>query len=140
MEALRHILRRNTVAAWTVIALALLLKLLVPAGFMPTMTAHGLEMTFCPGMVEIPTAATKPMAGMAHAMPGHQQGKEAPAKPDSPCAFAGLTAPSLGGTDIVLLAMAFAAIVAASLFFQPIAPITRRAFLRPPLRGPPAHI
>lgn len=145
MGSLRHLLRRNALAAWAVIAGALLMKAIVPAGFMPVMTANGMAMVWCPGMTsaapERAAMASTTMPGMMHhAIPAHpRQGEQAPAKADVPCAFAGLTAPSLGGADIVLLAIAFAAIVAAALLFKPIAPIARRAFLRPPLRGPPAH-
>jgi hypothetical protein len=160
VNGLRHLLRRNALAAWAVIASALLMKAIVPAGFMPMMTTDGLAIVLCSGMAGGTTTATPPgpaaaMPGMAHsgmahpdrALPdeahpadmGHSRhGEQTPAKPDVPCAFAGLTAPSLGGVDIVLLAAAFAAILAAALLPRPTPPIVRRAFLRPPLRGPPA--
>lgn len=149
MGSLRLLLRRNALAAWAVIAAALLMKAIVPAGFMPVMTASGMAMLWCPGMTEVaPASMTMAMAPQASVMPGmthhatathHRQGEQAPAKSEGPCAFAGLTAPGLAGVDIVLLAIAFAAIVAAALLFKPIAPVARCAFLRPPLRGPPAR-
>jgi hypothetical protein len=125
----------------------LLMRAIVPAGFMPMATANGIELVLCSGMAQPSDTTTAPAAAgmMHHAMPHHAMparvdgGHQIPAKPDAPCAFAGLTAPSLGGTDIVLLAIAFASVVAAALFQRPNAPIRPRPFLRPPLRGPPAH-
>ncbi|WP_242185660.1 hypothetical protein [Sphingomonas sp. CARO-RG-8B-R24-01] len=144
MTALRPFLHRNALAVWLLIACALLMKAVVPSGFMPVMTANGLEIVLCPGVTADASAGAMP-GMMHHAMPaiakqdGRTPAKQAPAKAETPCAFAGLTLPGLGGVDIVLLVIAVAAIVAAGLFFQPIAPIARSAFLRPPLRGPPVH-
>ncbi len=140
MGSLRFLLRQNALAAWVVIAVALLMKAVVPAGFMPAMTAAGMTVVPCSGMTTVSTPALA-MPGMVHhAMPAHPTGQEqAPAKPDAPCAFAGLTTPGLGGADMVLPALAFAVLVAAALLFPPIARITRLAFLRPPLRGPPTR-
>ncbi|WP_010161368.1 DUF2946 family protein [Sphingomonas sp. PAMC 26617] len=139
MGPLRILLRRNALATWMVIAAAVLMKAIVPAGFMPERTASGIAVVLCPGMATAPErAGVMPgMAAPALSPPrkGHDQ---APAKPDVPCAFAGLTAPSFGGIDLVLPAIAIAATLAAARLFAPNAPIARRAFLRPPLRGPPA--
>ena len=150
MAALRPFLHSNAALAWAVIVGALLMRAVVPAGFMPMATAHGIELVLCSGMAKPSDTTIAPAAGMMpgiqhHAMPDHAMPAGAdgehqiPAKPEAPCAFAGLTAPSIGGADIVLLAIAFASVVAAALFQRPDAPIRPRPFLRPPLRGPPAH-
>jgi len=156
MAALRPFLQSNTALVWAVIVCALLMRAIVPAGFMPMATANGIELVLCSGMAQPSDPTTAPaaagmMPGMQHhAMPDHAMpdhalpgrgdgGHQIPAKPEAPCAFAGLTAPSLGGADIVLLAIAFASVVAAAVFQRPNAPIRPRPFLRPPLRGPPAH-
>jgi hypothetical protein len=147
MAALRPFLHSNAALVWAVIVCALLMRAIVPAGFMPMATANGIQLVLCSGMAQPSDTMTAPAAAgmMHHAMPHHAMparvdgGHQIPAKPDAPCAFAGLTAPSLGGADIVLLAIAFASVVAAALFQRPDAPIRPRPFLRPPLRGPPAH-
>ena len=74
--------------ASAMLACALLLRLLVPAGWMPVRDATGLHLTICTGtgpmaMPMAPGTTAGPMAGMAHHMPGDQQGI-----PEHPCAFA----------------------------------------------------
>jgi len=142
MAALRPFLHGNAALVWAVIVCALLMRAIVPVGFMPMATANGIELVLCSGTAQPSDTTPTPVAtGMTHhAMPARADGGHpVPAKPEAPCAFAGLTAPSLGGTDIFLLAIAFASVVAAALFQRPDAPIRPRPFLRPPLRGPPAH-
>lgn len=131
MRALRQLLTRHTCAAWLTVACTLAMKLVVPVGFMPSMVGGHVAIVLCSGMG--PEAMKMAMPGMA----GHEDGKHAPAKPETPCLGAGIAAPVLSGADPILLAFAFAvAIVAALLLATPPPPI-RRAHLRPPLRGPP---
>ena len=108
---------------------ALILRVLVPAGYMPAWSGGTPTLQLCPGSV--PAAA--PMAGMHHGAVKH----EAPASPEQPCDFAGLAAPVLGSADPVLLiaalAFAFALAVSGGALSLP-APPSR---LRPPLRAPP---
>lgn len=134
MRGMRHLFRHRRGLVWLVVALALVMKVLVPAGFMPVFGTHGVQIVICSG--------NGPMT-MEMAMPGQGGGHDgdhgAPARHDAPCAFAGLAAPSLGGADIIQLAIALAAIVALGLAFTPPAPHAPPAFLRPPLRGPPAR-
>ena len=124
-------------SAW-VIALALLMKLLVPAGFMPVVSAGAITIQICGGTVSAPM----PMAATAvGAMPGmmHHQDKSDHQGREMPCAFAGLTAPALAATDALLLAAAIAFVVATG-FRRSIPTLVRAAaFLRPPLRGAPAR-
>ena len=88
-------------SAW-VIALALLMKLLVPAGFMPVVSEGGITIEICAGTVPARTSMEPGMAaGMAATMPGmhhqdqsdHQDGSDHQGR-EMPCAFAGLTAPA----------------------------------------------
>jgi len=132
MRSLRQRIHGNLAAAWALLALSLAMKFVVPIGYMPMFSAAGIEIVICTGMG--PATATMAMPGMDH---GKKGGDHAPAKPDAPCAFAGLSAPSLGGADIVQLAVALAAIVAACILAVAVLRIARQAFLRPPLRGPP---
>lgn len=132
-------------SAW-VIALALLMKLLVPAGFMPVVSGGGITIEICAGTVPARTSIEPGMAAkMAAAMPGmthhqdqsdHQDGSEHQGR-EMPCAFAGLTAPALAATDLPLLAAAIAFVVATGYRTTVPSVVRAAAFLRPPLRGPP---
>jgi hypothetical protein len=131
VNALRRlVLRRPILAAWLV-AMALMMKMLVPAGFMPSATGGFMTVQLCTGMG--PQTVTMALPGKA----GEHDGQDQHGKVDQPCAFSGLAAPTLAAADAVLLAAAIAFILAAA--FMPAAPpmAVRRAFLRPPLRGPP---
>ena len=141
-------------AAWLVAA-ALLMKAIVPTGYMASVSDGSLRIELCPGSSPRPPAAATP--NMAHApgmmMPGMSHGgdmshgaenahhsgggEDGHGQPESPCAFAGLSAPSLAGADAPLLAAALAFIVAAAFFAVLPQLFAAPAFLRPPLRGPP---
>ena len=113
-------------------AIALLLKILVPAGYMISNEPSGLAITVCSGMAAMP--------GMS--MPGdrsHQGKSEEHGKAGVPCPFAGLSAHALAAIDPVLLVELFAFIMAAGVGAVGIAASSGRTWLRPPLRAPPAH-
>lgn len=131
MNALRRLLARRHLAL-LICAAALLLKLLVPAGYMITAEGGRVSLTVCTGLA--PSAAVTAMPGMHHDMPAKDHGK-----PEQPCAFAGLAAQMLDAIDPTLLAAALAFIIAAALVRVLPAPPRRAAFLRPPLRAPPAY-
>lgn len=134
----RHLLTHNALAM-LVIVVALAMKAIVPAGFMPMLVEGRVVIALCSG--------SGPVTAMAdtghHAAMIVQHG--GPSKPDSPqhdnkpqpCAFAGLTAPSLAGADPVMLAGAIAFVLALGLQIVVALPTIRPARLRPPLRGPP---
>ncbi|WP_156678576.1 DUF2946 family protein [Sphingomonas profundi] len=135
MTALRrHLLRHRLSAGW-LIALALMMKLLVPTGYMTSVSAGTITIELCSGtgpMKMTPVRMTMP--GMAH-----HSGKGDHARPDMPCAFSALAAPSLGGADPLILAGAIAFILL-TVFRAAVrpAPPAPALHLRPPLRGPPA--
>jgi hypothetical protein len=104
---------------------ALLLRLAVPAGFMPVLHHGQLSLAICSGYG---TAA----AGPAHGMPSPDKPKA-----DGSCAFADLALSLIGGADPVQLGAALLFIIAASLFFAALLPPPAGLRLRPPLRGPP---
>lgn len=140
MQPFRHLLAQRHLAA-LLLAAALLLKLLVPTGYMIAVDHGRLSIIVCPGMTPAPTPM--PMAGMDHGMAQDMAMPHDPAKPadhgkaEMPCAFAGLSAQVLGAVDIVLLAIALAVVAAMALRGRP-TPAPRDApRLRPPLRGPP---
>jgi hypothetical protein len=119
-----------------VLACALAMKILVPAGFMPVVSGGRVTIEICGGTVPVQTVMA-PM--MAMAMPGmaHHSGKSDHQEREMPCAFSGLTAPSLAAVDPVLLAIAIAFIVGLVFRVRTAVPIAAQAHLRPPLRGPP---
>lgn len=124
-------------------AAALLLKLLVPGGYMIASDHGRLSIVICSGMATPP--ATVAMPGMDHAMAmamAHGTMPDADkstdhGKPDMPCAFAGLSAQVLGAVDVVLLATALAAVAVMALQATPRVAPRATPHLRPPLRGPP---
>ena len=123
----RFILSHRRVAA-ALIALALAMKLFVPAGFMPVASPGQIMVLVCTEFgpkhvaIEVPGMPAKPDDG---------------AKMDPPCAFAGLGLAWLPGADAVLFAAALAFILA--LGFASVTPprLLRARHAWPPLRGPP---
>ncbi len=109
----------------------LILRLAVPAGFMPVLQHGQLTLTICSGSaVESQPAAGAAPAGAEH----HDEGKP---RADNNCAFADLALPLIGGADSVQLTAALLFAAAAALFFAAILPPRAMLRLRPPLRGPP---
>jgi len=119
------LLRHRRLAAWLAAA-ALLVKVLVPTGFMPAVVGGVMVVELCTG------AGLK---SVAVAVP--QDDEHGSGTADMPCAFAGLAAPVLGAADPALLALALVFIIAAALHTPQQAPRTAALRLRPPLRGPP---
>ena len=120
------------------LACALVMKILVPAGFMPVVSGGHVTIEICGGIAPAQTVMA-PMMAMAITMPGmaHHSGKSDHQEREMPCAFSGLSAPSLAAVDPVLLAIAIAFIVGLVRHVRTAVPIAAQAYLRPPLRGPP---
>jgi hypothetical protein len=119
--------------AIALLALALVVRVLVPAGWMPAQ-GNGLAITLCSGSGAV--AAWVDADGKIR--------KQDPAKgamPDHPCAFAGLGAPMLGGelSTPALLRPAPRDEVAA-LHLAPAAIGKGLAAPPPPATGPPATV
>lgn len=135
MSALRAFLRDHRRLAVLLLALALLVKALVPAGFMLASGARVLTVEICadPSGTRMTKQIVIPADGKSHQSPGDH------AKADGACAFSGLHMAALGGADAALLTLALAFILL--LGFAPQAPplAAEPAYLRPPLRGPPLH-
>ena len=130
MPSTRALMLRHPVLVATLLFCALIVRVLVPAGYMPVAGGGALMLQLCPGTAP---AAAAPMAGMHHDGAKH----DAPGKAEQPCAFAGLAAPALGSTDpaLLLAALAFVLLLAISggVLTIPAPP----SHLRPPLRAPP---
>ncbi len=128
MQPIRAFLRHNRRLALGVVVLALLIKTLIPAGYMLSDQSHVLTVTIC-GDASGQTM-TKQIAVPA-ADGDHAKG-------EVKCVWGLLAMAALGGADLALLAGALAFILALGLAPSRPAPPSRRFHLRPPLRGPPA--
>ncbi|WP_298675784.1 hypothetical protein [uncultured Sphingomonas sp.] len=129
MAALRRLLRTCPALAALIVAAALLVRVLVPAGYMPTLDNGRIVIAVCSGYGPAMMAITIP--GLDHH--DAQDGDQA----KSPCAFADLALPMIGGADPIQLAQALLFILAIALLLAETAPPRAAARLRPPLRGPP---
>lgn len=134
MTGLRRLLRSHRALAAFVVAAALALRLLVPAGFMPTMEGGRLVISICSGFGP---AKTMEMTGATHAGMEHHGNPDGD-RAQSPCAFADLALPVIGGMDPIQLAAAIVFVMAAGLVLATALPPRLSGRLRPPLRGPPA--
>lgn len=129
MDALRAFFRMHRRLAFGAVVLAVLIKALIPAGYMLSDRAHVLTVTICSDasgqlatkQIEVPT-----------------DGKSDHAKAEGTCAWGMLATAALGGADVLLLALALAFILALGLRPSRPASPSRGSYLRPPLRGPPA--
>jgi hypothetical protein len=114
------------VAAW-MIALALVVKILVPAGYMIGADAGTITVVLCSGSGQ--AQMVMPISGSDRQ---DHQGKA------MPCAFSGLSAPSVAGADPLVLAVAIAFIIETALRVVAAQQVEAPLHLRPHLRGPPA--
>ena len=138
VQAVRHLLAQRYFAV-LVCAATLLLKVLVPTGYMIDNDHGRIAITICSGTAPQKMTMTMAVPGMHGAMPDHGKSK-GHGKAEMPCAFSGLSAAMLGAIDPVQLAAMIVFILALGLIATiPPAP-SRPAYLRPPLRGPPAHL
>lgn len=128
MQPIRAFLRDNRRLALGLMALALLIKALIPSGYMlGDKASHVLAVTIC-GDASGKTMTkqiTVPDEGGDHA------------KVEAKCVWGLLTMAALGGADVLLLAAALVFIL--KLGFAPPRPTlpSRGSYLHPPLRGPP---
>ncbi len=137
IEAMRSGRGRLRTIALALLACALALRLLIPAGWMPVVDATGLHLTLCSGSGPIEPVThhdMKAMAGTAH----HHQHHHEQGMPDHPCAFAGL---GLALAEPVLPEIALIApVVEATVAVIPATVAIGRGLAAPPPppTGPPA--
>ncbi|MES2986599.1 MAG: hypothetical protein V4808_01710 [Pseudomonadota bacterium] len=126
MTSLRAIVRAHRGAAALLLAMALLLRVVVPAGFMPSMENGQMVVGVC--------NSTGPSTVVID-IPGLEHKKDV----QKGCAFSDLSLSSLAGTDPLLIAALIAFMMALGLVFAHQFPPRAPVRLRPPLRGPPPH-
>lgn len=135
MQSMRRLFRDRPALAALVIALALCLRIALPAGMMLAPQAMVLKVTICADAthglesrdVVIPLADPVSQSGKTHA------------KDSAPCPYGALSL-ALVGVDAVLLAIALAFILAAGIACVRSLRLAAGQRLRPPLRGPPALV
>lgn len=146
MTAIRSLFAQRHLAV-LLCAAALLLKLLIPAGYMIGQVDGQAAIILCPGSAPVPDTAPMAHGGamamdhgsMVHDRSGHGAGhSDKDHGRDMPCAFAGLTAPGLAATDPIQLALLIAFVMAVGLAMPVLPRPVAAPYLRPPLRGPPA--
>ena len=131
MLHLRRLAMSNRCWAATLFGLALLLKALMPAGYMTVSSGKSITVEICSG--------TGPASFTLHIpADGDSKGGKGSTSAEQPCAFAGLGAQALAAVDPVILAAALAFAFIVALRFVDLRLPRHRAHIRPPLRGPPA--
>lgn len=115
----------------------LLLKLLVPTGYMIGSDHGRIAITICSGVA--PQTMMMEMPGMQGDMPDHGKSKDH-GKAEMPCAFLGLSAAMTGAIDPIQLAALIAFLMAVGITGVLAAAPSSPTYLRPPLRGPPATL
>ena len=133
MKQIRALIRNYRNLAIVLLALALCIKALVPAGYMIGGSAKILTIEICnDGLGKRFTKQISIPIDSSHgAQKQHGQ-------TDGRCAYSALAMAGLAGADAPLLALALAFILALGFAAQSPAPVARASHLRPPLRGPPA--
>ncbi len=141
MPTIRRLLAQRHLAVLLCVAV-LLLKLLVPTGYMIANDRGAITIVTCSGMTTEAMAMPgmgDDMATMKAAMPDHAPSTDH-GKTEMPCAYAGLSAQILGAVDPVILLAALAIVAASALLTAPGATLQPHPYLRPPLRGPPLSL
>lgn len=129
MTGLRIFFRDHAALAMLIVALALAVRAIVPAGYMTGSSSTGFTIELCSGVegktvaIAIPTDPSKGGHGKAQA--------------DAPCAFAALGLTADTAVDPIQLALAIAFILTIGLRRDTPPTASRPGRLRPPLRGPP---
>lgn len=133
MQTLRALIRNDRHLALLFILLAFCMKVLIPAGFMVSASKDTvLTVTFC-------SDGTSGAQRMQLVIPGDDQGSDHndSGQKGEQCTFSGLAKVAVGGADAILLAAAFACIMAVGIAPAQRPPFRQAPYLRPPLRGPP---
>jgi hypothetical protein len=133
VSSLRNFLGTHRRLASLLIAMAIAMKALVPAGYMLAPQVTVLTVTICADALG--KRITHDIAVPKKA--GHGEGSAEQSKGANTCSWSSLSMAALGGAAPELLALALAFVLA--LGFMPSAPSVARiaSWLRPPLRAPP---
>lgn len=137
MKMLRAFFLSHARMAAGLIALALCMKALMPAGYMLGGETRSITVQICADTLGAKITKQIVLAGLTYGTQNHANKGADGAKTDTPCAFAALGHGALGGADPFLLALALLFVLALGYAPQPALAAMRGHYLRPPLRGPP---
>jgi hypothetical protein len=129
VNPIRRLILTHRWMAAALIALALLVRAWVPAGYMPGQGARVLTMDICADVLgqRITRSIT---------LPAREDGT---ARVRNHCDYAVMADAAMGGADGFLLNAALAFILALGFLPRRALRVARARAIRPPLRGPPAH-
>lgn len=133
MASLPRLLRDHRRLAALLVALALSVKALVPAGFMLESQARVITVAICADASG--GQLTRQMVLPQREGTGGSQSDHG--KADGTCAWTGLSATAASLADPLLLVLALAFILALGFLPQRAPPRAASHHIRPPLRGPP---
>ena len=131
MGFIRNLIREDRLLAAIVLAMALGVKLFVPAGYMVGNAGGATTVTICSGIDSFISTTVTPATDDSR----HSDGQKAAHA--MPCAFTALAMATLAGADAPLLAPALAFILLVGILPLGEARIERPARIRPPSRAPP---
>jgi hypothetical protein len=134
MAYLRRLLRDHRRFALMLVALALAIRALVPAGYMVGGQATTLTISVC---ADASGAQQFRQIVVPHDGKGTPSGQNDHGKDGGACSWSSLAMGALTGADSALLALALAFIVALGFTPTTVRAPAPAAYLRPPLRGPP---
>lgn len=127
VHSIRRLVQSHRWLAAALVALALLVRAWVPAGYMPDHRARVLTMEICAD--SLGQRITRSIT-----LPGRDDGT---ARVKNHCDYGVMADAAMGGADGFLLAAALAFILALGFLPRPALPLRRARAIRPPLRGPP---
>lgn len=137
MGPLRTLISDRRRLAMLLVALAIAMKAMVPAGYMlgqmPGVKVLTIEVCSDVQGGTFTQKIVVPHSGKPH-------GDASQDKDGTACPYSALSMASLGGADAVLLALALTFILATGFAQAPPLRLERVLHLRPPLRGPPVRI
>ncbi|WP_232494791.1 hypothetical protein [Novosphingobium kaempferiae] len=135
MGTLRHFFRNRPALAALLLASALILRAIVPAGWMPAASPDaGVIVALCSGTMPAGSTVTITIPKK----PSHQDHGGTVA--DHPCAFAPLADAMTGADFAPLLIAALAFVFVAAILRAPLALRATGARIRPPSQAPPLSI
>lgn len=134
MRLIRSVLLKHSFLALAVGLAGLILRLAVPAGFMPALHHGQLTLTICSGDGAAEVQSARPSASPMPAMEHRGEGRSTA---EGSCAFADLALLLIAGVDSVQPAAMVLFILVTALSFGALLPPRAALRLRPPLRGPP---
>lgn len=143
MVSIRSFWRSHALAAALIVLAALLVRSVVPSGYMIARDARGAHTALCLGASGAPTRDSEALAAIrkVEAIIAQNKAGQDPVQDASQvCPYAVLSLGALPAVDPIQLAAAIVFVLALGFTLQHALVLQRPGFLKPPMRGPPAHV